>query len=46
MISENKEELSIEGSFIKKAPPKPQPKTKEQIIPKETVVKKVQVEKK
>ena len=41
MISENKEELSIEGSFIKKAPPKPQPKTKEQIIPKETVVKKV-----
>ena len=41
MISENKEELSIEGSFIKKAPPKPQPKTKGQIIPKETVVKKV-----
>ena len=46
MISENKEELKVEDSFIKKLPPKPQPKAKENITPKETILNKDEVKKK
>lgn len=46
MISENKEELKVGGSFIKKLPSKPLAKTKEAVKQKETVVNKEDVKKK
>ena len=46
MISENKEELNIGGSFIKKLPPKQSSKTKETIKQKEAMANKEEVKKK
>lgn len=46
MISENKEELNVGGSFIKKLPPKPSSKTKEIIKQKEAMANKEEVKKK
>ena len=46
MISENKEDLRIGGSFIKKLPPKPSAKAKEILKEKETELNKEETKKK
>ena len=46
MVSENKDELKVGGSFIKKLPPKPSAKSKESAKQKETVANKEEVKKK
>ena len=46
MVSENKEELKVGGSFIKKLPPKPAAKPKDAINTKEAVVSKEDEKKK
>lgn len=46
MISENKEELNVGGSFIRKLPPKQSSKTKETIKQKEAMANKEEVKKK
>ena len=46
MVSENKDELKVGGSFIKKLPAKPSAKSKESAKQKETVANKEEVKKK
>lgn len=46
MVSKNKEELKVGGSFIKKLPPKSSDKAKESVKQKEAVINKEEVKKK